>query len=291
MKKVAIGVVVTLLLAAVVYLSVRPRSGQGVAVYAAKAEKRPLAATVRANGVIAPAVKVSLSSNISGRIEELFVREGQAVEVGTPLVRIDPGPYRTEVDRLGANLRMSEIAVREQEVALREAKATAARRASLHKAGLVSAEEHERASIAAESAQVRLQQIKESVALARASLAKASDELGKTDIGSPIAGIVTELKAERGENVVAGLMNNPGTVIMVVSDMSRVVGEFKVDEHDVASMTPGLPVRVDVDALPREDLRGSVSEIAQTASKELQQVPSFIVKVALTKATPRCGRG
>ncbi|MFN7974204.1 MAG: efflux RND transporter periplasmic adaptor subunit [Acidobacteriota bacterium] len=293
MKKALIAVPIVVVLAAIVLLSMRPRQDAGTKIYAAKAKKETLVATVKASGEIAPAVKVNVSANVSGRIEELYVREGDAVLPGAKLVNIDAAPYRTEVGRLEAMLRMAEIGVKEQDMALREAKSIAARRKSLHEKGLIAPEDYDRALIAAESAEVRLAQQKEQVEQARSALDKARDELGKTDLSSPIAGMVTELKAERGENVVTGLMNNPGTVIMVIADMSSVIGEFSVDENDVPAIVPGQSVKVAVEALPNDPLSGKVTEIRPSAVKQLQSqdVPTFTVKVKLDTAHPKLRPG
>jgi HlyD family secretion protein len=281
-KKVLIGAGVAIVLAGVVFLSMRPRGAGGTPVYVAKVEAKDLEATVRATGVIAPAVKVNVSAEVAGRITELPVREGEAVRKGQLLVDLDAGPLAREVEALEASLRMAEIAVREQQVALRDAEATLARRRELHASGLVSREELDRAEVAAESARVRLEQIREQVTQARAGVEKGRDELAKTRLVSPMDGVVTELRAEKGESVVAGLMNTPGTVILVVSDMSRITGEFQVDEHDVASVKVGQPAKVTVEALEGKTLGGEVTEIRQTAIKQLaSDVPTFTVKVAL----------
>ena len=291
MKKILIGTGMVIVLVVVVVLSVRPQKKPGVEVYAASVTRGALSATVRATGVVAPALRVNVSAEISSRIDELLVVEGQRVEKGDLLVRLDADPFRTEVEGLEASLRMAEIAVREREVALRDALATLNRRKALLEEGLISTEEHERAEIAAESAEVRLQQAREQVDQARATVEKARDALEKTDLRSPIAGLVTEVRAQQGESVVAGIMNNPGTVILVVSDMSRVVAELRVDEHDVASIQVGQPAEIDVDALDDTTLVGEVSEIAQTAqSSQGQNVPTFVVKVDM-EVDPRLRPG
>ena len=128
-----------------------------------------------------------------------------------------------------------------------------------------------------------MKSLKEQVAQAEASLARARDDLSKTTIRSPIDGTVTKLNAEKGEITLTGTMNNPGTVIMIVSDMGEILATVDVDETRVAQVRIGQTARVVVDAIGEaKPYTGKVFEIAGSAVQRTgQQTQVFEVKLAL----------
>jgi len=285
LQKSLIGVGAVVIVGAIVGASVlsRPKP-KGEEVYMAKAAKTDLSSFVSATGRIEARTKVNVQSSVIGEIRELPVKEGDVVKKGDLLVQIDPERYRTEVDRLLSAVRMQKIAIEQAEVSLENSQRKFQRNESLRGgSGLVSQEAYEVSELDFHSRSIELRSLKEQVQQADASLARARDDLSKTTIRSPMDGTVTQLNAEKGEITLTGTMNNPGTVIMVVSDMGEILATVDVDETRVTQVRLGQPARVVVDAVGEaKPYTGKVFEIAGSAVQRAgQQTQVFEVKVAL----------
>lgn len=295
LQKILIGIGAIVVIGAIVAVSVFSKSEEkGEEVYMAKAETKDVVSSVSASGKIEAKTKVNVQSSVIGEIVELPVKEGDTVRKGDLLVQIDPERYRSEVDRLQASLRMQRIQLRDAEVRLADAKRKLARATDLYDgSGLVSKETLEQAELQVATGEIGLESLREAIAQAQANLAKAKDELAKTTIRSPIAGTVTQLNAEKGEITLTGTMNNPGTVILVVSDMSEILAEVDVDETRVVQVTPGQRARVVVDAIGETTpYMGTVDEIAGTATQRAgEQVRVFPVKVVLDEVDAKLRPG
>jgi HlyD family secretion protein len=261
----------------------RPKP-KGEEVYMAKAATKDLASFVSATGRIEARTKVNIQSSVIGEIRELPVKEGDVVKKGDLLVQIDPVRYRTEVDRLQSALRMQRIAIEQAEVSLINSERKYRRNQSLRgDSGLVSEEAFELSELDFNSRTIDLRSLKEQVEQGEASLARAKDDLSKTTILAPMDGTVTKLNAEKGEITLTGTMNNPGTVIMIVSDMGEILATVDVDETRVTQVKLGQTARVVVDAVGEaKPYTGKVVEIAGSAVQRAgQQTQVFEVKVAL----------
>jgi len=293
-KKVLIGVAGVVLLAIVVGSSLlSKKKPTGEEVYFAKAAKKDILASVTGSGKIEPKTKVNVQSSVIGEIKKLPVKEGSVVRKGDLLVQIDPDRYQAEVDRLEAALRMNRIAIAQEKVRLENARKVLTRHQGLNREGFVAPEALERAELDVRMGEINLDSLQEQVTQADAALAKARDELRKTTITSPMDGLVTQLNAEIGEITMTGTMNNPGTVIMVVSDMSEVLAEVDVDETAIVKVKPGQSARVVVDAVGElHPYTGHVTEIAGTAVQRAgEQVQVFPVKIALANPDERLRPG
>jgi HlyD family secretion protein len=257
---------------------------KGDEVYMAKAAVKDLASFVSATGRIEARTKVNIQSSVIGEIRELPVKEGDVVKKGDLLVQIDPVRYRTEVDRLQSALRMQRIAIEQAEVSLTNAERKYKRNRSLRgDSGLVSEEAFELSELDYNSRTIDLRSLKEQAEQGAASLARAQDDLSKTTIRAPMDGTVTKLNAEKGEITLTGTMNNPGTVIMIVSDMGEILATVDVDETRVTHVKLGQTARVVVDAVGEtKPYTGKVVEIAGSAVQRAgQQTQVFEVKIAL----------
>jgi len=279
-KKALIAVIVIVVLGLVFYVSMKSSNNKGVDVYVHKADKGDLTSEVSASGIIEPKLKVDISSNVIGQIVALDVEEGQAVNKGDFLLQIDPQRYKAEVDRWKAQVRVAKINVEQAEVNLKESKSNLKRIQSLFEKGFASERELEQATIKYESAEVQLKSTKEQVRQSEAQLERAKDELAKTTFNAPMSGIVTKLNAEEGETVITGTMNNPGTVIMTISDMSRVLATVNADETDINQVKVGQNCEISVDAVEDKVYKGKVHDIASSASKD-QEVSVFKVEIAI----------
>jgi HlyD family secretion protein len=257
---------------------------KGEEVYMAKAATKDLTSFVSATGRIEARTKVNVQSSVIGEIRELPVKEGDVVKKGDLLVQIDPVRYRTEVDRLQSALRMQRIAIEQAEVSLTNSERKYKRNKSLRgDSGLVSEEAFELSELDFNSRTIDLRSLKEQAEQGEASLARARDDLSKTTIRAPMDGTVTKLNAEKGEITLTGTMNNPGTVIMIVSDMGEILATVDVDETRVTQVKLGQTARVVVDAVGEtKPYTGKVVEIAGSAVQRTgQQTQVFEVKIAL----------
>jgi HlyD family secretion protein len=267
---------------------------KGEEVFMAQAAKRDLTSFVQATGRIEAKTKVNVQSSVIGEIVSLPVKEGEVVKKGDLLVQVDPQRYRSEVERLESAVRSQSIAIEQAEVALANAERQYKRNASLFQTGgLVSQEAYELSELDFRSRTIDLKSMKEQMGQATASLDKARDELKKTTLRSPIDGTVTQLNAEQGEITLTGTMNNPGTVIMVVSDMGEILATVDVDEARVTQVELGQKARIVVDAIGEaHPYTGTVVEIAGSAVQRTgQQTQVFEVKVALDKVDTKLRPG
>ncbi len=251
MKKILIGVVALAVLGAIVGVSLKQRGGgRGVKVYMEEAANQSrLLATVSASGEIRPRVEVSISSQVPGQIVQLTVNEGDHAKAGHVLVQLDPQRYRSEVQRLEALLRMDGVNVEREDVALKTAEVTLRRQEALHTQKIVSDESLDQARLNVDSGTIGLRSLAEQVRQAEADLGRARDDLSKTTLKAPISGLVSRLNAKVGEQVIIGTMNNPGTVILTLSDMTEVLAEVRVDETEVTQVKPGQAAKINVDAV------------------------------------------
>ena len=285
LQKGLIGAGVVVILAVIVIVSIASTDDDedGTEVYISEAVRQDLVSTVSATGRIEPRTKVEVSSSVMGEIVQMPVDEGDRVRRGDLLVQIDPELYRSEVQRLEASLRMARIEIQRQEASVANARATLRRQERLAEQGITPPDVLEKAQLEVRTGEIVLDSLREQVSQATSSLQKARDELRKTRIVSPIAGVVTQRNAELGEMTVVGTMNNPGTVIMTVSDLSEILAEVDVDETRVVQIEPDQRARVVVDAVGElAPYDGRVVEIAGTAvQRQGEAVRVFPVKIEL----------
>lgn len=284
MKKVIIAVLVLAALAAIVALSMRGAGrDKGTRVYVEEARNQSLGQVVKASGAIDPRIKVNISAHVIGKIERLYVEEGDRIEKGQPFLTLEKEAYTAERDRWAAQLRRNETDVRQAEVSLADARLKLERARRLQGEGIVTREQLESAELAYASAELRLEDAREAVQQTRANLEKARDDLGKTTIYAPLAGRVVALNAEEGEVVVSGTMNNAASVIGTIADLSEILANVDVDETEIVNVKPGQQATIRVDALPDRVYHGRVVKIGSSGfSKPAQpDVTFFDVEILL----------
>lgn len=293
MKKILIGAGVLALVVAVVAVSLKQSAarGRGVKVYMEDAAKEArLIAIVSASGEIRPRVEVNISSQVPGQIVSLPVEEGDRVRAGQVLVQLDPQRYRSEVERLEAVLRMTKVNVAKEHVSLKTAELNLGRQEALHAKNIVSDDLLDQARLQVDAGRIAEQALEEQVRQVEADLARAKDDLSKTTLKAPISGLATRVNAKLGEQVIIGTMNNPGTVILTLSDMAEVLAEVKVDETEVTEVKEGQKAKVRVDAVESQSYDGVVESISNAALRE-GTVSRFPVKVRLTSPDARLRPG
>ena len=272
--KIIIAVVGLLVLSAATYFSITTQREKGEEVRVEVVEKRDLTATVTASGNVRARRKVDISSDISARVTELLIDEGEDVEEGQVLLRLDPSRYEAAVNRSQANLMQSRAAVAQSRANFLRTERDADRKESLWSRDslLVSRQEVENARTDLEVQQSLFQSAEFGVSQARAALDEAQDQLSKTVIKAPMAGRVTRLNVEQGETVIVGTMNNPGSLVLTVSDLTVMEVVLEVDETDVPQITLGDRATVDLDAFPDLEFPGEVTEIGNSAIRPPSQV-------------------
>lgn len=257
-------------------------SGNFKQVETAVVQKVDIIETVAATGKIQPEVEVMLSSEVSGEIIELPVKEGQLVEKGDLLVRINPDIYQSALKRSEASLQNMRANLAQAEASLKEAELNYERNKSLFEKGIISRAEWEQIQSSYEVAQAVRESAYFNVQSSDATVDEARDNLARTNIYAPMRGTISSLSAELGERVV-GTQQMAGTEIMRVANLANMEVEVEVNENDIVKVSIGDSTIVEVDAYMREEFRGIVTEISNSASAELtaDQVTNFNVKVRI----------
>jgi HlyD family secretion protein len=309
-KKIIIGVVVVVVLAAIAFANLRFRRNEGVSVDAEVVKKHKLEAIVSASGKIEPKRSVNISADTMGRVVDLAIEEGQRVTKGQFLLQIDPRNLQTRVESGEAGVRAAEAQALQMQVALESAKTalklaqdTLRRQQELWKQGLTTKENLDRAETEARQREIDVQNQQKLIdthrirtGQERANLANARYDLSKVRIESPIDGIVTRRNIEEGETVVIGTMNNPGTQLLTIADMSIIEAEVEVDETDIPNVQLGQAAKVTIDAIPNKTFTGKVSEIGNSpiqdaTSSSQRQATNFKVVVTLDGQIPEVRPG
>jgi HlyD family secretion protein len=282
--KVAIGVAVAVVLILVVVASIVSRDKNVVRVSTARVTKAPLVATVSCNGRVRARVKVDISSQVMGQIVTLAVIEGDHVKKGDLLLQIDKVQYDAGAQATQAGLDAL-FAQREADKFTREQAERDLDRTKKNFAAHIESEQNlQKAQLALDSALANERADERRIDQARANLLANKDSLKKTTITSPIDGIVTAKPVEAGENAIVGTMNNAGTVLLTVSDMSIVEGEMEVDETDIPHVKIGQKAKLTFDAYPDKKFDGVVTEIGGSPITKSSlgtdsSAVNFIVKV------------
>jgi HlyD family secretion protein len=271
-----------------------------------------LRAYVTASGEIVATRYADLGSSVMGRLVSLRVREGDRVTTGQVLARIDPVQAESAVASSSAAVQALEadaggaatqVRAAQAEIAVATSRKTEVDRAlqrtrDLAAAGLVAKSELDTALAAADTAAAQvnaanaagaraeqsLAAATQRVAQGRAERARVRDQLAKTEITAPIAGVVTRLDVEEGEMVVMGVQNQPGTILMTISDLSALNAEVKVAEADVLRLSLHNTATVTLDALAGQSYSGRVAEIGASALPQIgtqAAAREFRVKVRL----------
>ena len=287
MKRILITALVLGLLAVVVFASLRgSRREKGTKVYVEEVSRRDIGRVVKASGEIDPREKVNISAHVVGKIEHLYVEEGDLIRKGQPFLDLEKEAYTAASDQWSAQLRKAGTEVRQAEVSLADARNKLARARRLNQEGILSAEQLEAAELAEATAELRLEDARESVRQAQANLAEARDNLRKTTIYAPLTGRVIALNTEEGEVVVSGTMNNPASVIGEIADLSVILAKVDVDETEVVLVKPGQGARILVDALPDKQYRGRVAEVGNKGFSRTQQPDVTFFKVEILLENP-----
>jgi HlyD family secretion protein len=296
-----VGTGVVVLVGATIGANFYFRREKGVVVTVEPVKTRDLQAIVSASGKIQAKRFVNMSAVQMGRVTKLAVEEGDRVKAGQFLLQIDPNALRGTVQRSEAAVAAAESGLQQARVSIETAKANltlaqdqAKRQRDLWKQGLTTKAELDEAEstlkvreteLAARQSEVanREQMIRQEVA----TLSTNRYNLDQVTLVAPFDGIVTRRNIEEGENVVVGTMNNAGTQLLTVADMSVIEAEVEVDETEIPTVRIGQTAKITIDALPGRTFTGKVTEIGNsplqtTAQTQAgQQATNFKVTVQI----------
>lgn len=255
-----------------------------IEVEVAKADTMTIIETVSATGKIQPEIEVKISSEVSGEIIALPVKEGQVVKKGDLLVRINPDLYTSGYNRTVAGLSQTKAGLSQADATFQESKANYERSKSLYEKGIISRSDWDRAVSTYENAKAAKQSAYYNVQSASATVNEAKDNLGRTTIYAPADGTISMLNVELGERVL-GTQQMAGTEILRVANLNNMEVEVDVNENDIVKVNIGDSAKVEVDAYLKKQFKGIVTSISNSASAVLKadQVTNFKVKVRILK--------
>jgi HlyD family secretion protein len=266
------------------------RGPQPVEVQTAVVQRADLQAKVTANGRIQAQRKVDISATIAGQITHLAVKEGDRVSKGQFLLEIDPVSPRATARSSEASMQALLREVDSARATLAQARLDLERSEANYKGRIIPEMEVQRARTAVATAAAALSAAERRVEQARAMLEGARDTLSKTVVRSPIDGVVTAKRVEEGEVAVVGVLNQPGTVLLTISDMSVVEAEVEVDETSIPSVKVGQEALVRVDAYASRTFTGVVTEVGNSpilnATGAASQAIKFRVKIQIKDPPP-----
>jgi HlyD family secretion protein len=294
-RKVLIGILVVIVLAVAATLSVKGSRDRGIEVRIEEVTSRDLVETVTASGNIRAGRVVDISSDVSARVAELLIDEGDDVKVGQLLLRLDPTKFDAAVSRARAALNQSQAMMSQQEANREKAWRDLQRLEGLYQRDslLVARQQLEDARTNFDLADRQLEASRFGVEQAQASLEETEERLSKTIFTAPIDGKVTRLNVEEGETVIVGTMNNPGSLVLTISELSRVEAVVQVDETDVPYIALGDSAVLELDAFPKRTFAGRVTEIGNSAilppSQSSSQQTAVDFEVVITIADPPGG--
>lgn len=295
---ILVSVVVILLVAAII---TKRGGNHAIKVTAEKPELRTIIETVSASGKIQPEVEVIISSDVSGEIIEMAVKEGDYVKQGDLLLKINPdlvesalGRAEAAVSTAKANHASSQARFAQSKAQFVNAKASFERNEKLYKDKVISDAEYDNATSSFEVAQAEVSAAQQSmqaalynIKSAEASLKEARENLGRTSIFAPMDGTIINLSKEKGERVV-GTAQMAGTEILTVADLSTMEVDVDVNENDIVRVSKDDTVLIEVDAYLERKFKGVVTEIANSANTtgaSIDQVTNFDVKIRILRSS------
>jgi HlyD family secretion protein len=266
MKKTLIIVGAIVLVAVIIFASVKGGGSKGESVYVEPVTQRNIQAIVTAPGEVNPKVKVNISAYIIAKIDKLYFNEGDSVKKGQRLVDLERTAYRAAYSRAAAAVSNSRIEVARAKTTVATMDMAYKRAMNLKQQGIQAQELYDQARQNRDNAVAAYDSANQGVNQAQALLQQAQTDLDHTTILSPITGKAVQLNAHEGEVVIPGTMNNPGSVIAVIADLSEILVEADVGETEITGIRLNESSKVHVDAIADKEYEGHVAEIGSSAA-------------------------
>jgi HlyD family secretion protein len=286
-RKILIGGAIVLVLAILVFANMRRASREAVEVEVARIEHKELVSRVSGSGRIEARQSVSVTANVIGKVLEVAVEEGDVVEQGELILRIDPGEKRAILNQAQAEVARSKAQEDLARAELKQAELDLQRTENLIKSDLASQTDLDQKRTARD---VRNSSVAAAVQAHRNALAvldHAKRELEKTEVHAEIPGVVVRLAVEEGENVLAGDLYNQGSSIVEIADLSSMEAHVLVDETEVVQVKRGQKAEIKVDAFPDTSWTGTVTEVGSSAYNPgalgSQESKDYRVKILLDR--------
>jgi HlyD family secretion protein len=271
--------------------SMNKKKNAGTEVRMEQVSRRDLVSAVTASGKIEPQTSVDISADITGRIIEIAVEEGDVVRKGQFLIQIDPAQYQAAVSRAEGVVSSTQATLLQVRANRDQAERDWKRAEQLTRLGqnLIAPAQAEGAKTALEVAEATYQATRAQLDQSRASLREAKDNLAKTRLVSPIAGRVVRLAVEEGEVAVPGTFSRETGLLLTIADLSVILAKVQVDETDVVRLSDRDSVEVTIDAYPDSTFVGRVTRVShsakltstQTASGSNDRAVDFDVEIRL----------
>ena len=291
MKVWLVVAIVVIAAAGLVAFRINKSKNAGTEVRLEQVSRRDLVSAVTASGKIEAKTSVDISADITGRIIDIAVGEGDMVKRGQFLLQIDPAQYQAAVARAQGVVSSTEAILLQTRASRDQAQRAWNRAKQLRELGenLIAPETAEQAQTALEVAEANFQSSRAQLEQARAGLQEARDNLAKTRLTAPISGRVVRLAVEEGEVAVPGTFSRETGLLMTIADLSIILAKVQVDETDVIRLKPRDSVEVNIDAYPDTTFSGQVTKIShsakltatQTASGSNDRAVDFDVEITL----------
>ncbi len=259
------------------------KSATGKKVFTQKVSRTDIMETVTGSGKIQPEKEVKISSDVSGEIIALPVKEGQEVKKGDLLVKINPDLYQSGLKRARAAVDNARANLAQAQARLVSAEQDYERNKQLFAKGIISKADFDKAQTNYKVALANKNAARFSVNSALANLNEAKDNLSRTTIYAPISGTVSKLNVEMGERVV-GTKQMTGTEIMRLANLNNMEAVVDINENDIVKIKIGDSANVDVDAYLKKRFKGIITEIANSADNTQgsgDQITNFKVKIRI----------
>ena len=299
MKKLywIIGICITLLFVVIAFKFFKGE--EPTEVTTEKATKRSIIETVSANGKIQPEAELKITSDVSGEIVEMYVKEGDQVKKGDLLCRIKPDIYESALERVNASVNSTKANAKtaiaqlaQAQAQLANSEASYARNKKLFDQNVISQQEMDASKASYEAAKANVEGLMESIKASdynvkgmEASLKEANTNLDKTIIRAPVDGTVSKLNVEKGERVV-GVQGLQGTEILRLANLNEMEASVEVNENDIIRIHKNDTAYIEIDAYMGKKFRGIVTEVANSANTtgiSVDQVTNFVVKIRVLR--------
>ena len=282
MKKMLILLVIVVVLAGLIGLSQYRKQQQTTSVTTALVTEGALADSILASGNLEFNTQIQIRSEVTGRVLEVLVAEGDVVEKGQVLMRLDDTAFAADVNRTRAMVQSQQIDIARAKAQLADLQRQFSRQQQLYSSGLIQQETIDSLQSQLDIAHINVRASQAALQQGQATLAMAEDNLSKTVYRAPIAGLLSTVDIKPGETVIAGSTNIIGSPLMTLADPSAILAELRVDEADIANVHLGQQAEIYAAAYPHQAIKGEVIQIATSARYMNQsQSLSFLVKVLL----------
>ncbi|WP_342119389.1 efflux RND transporter periplasmic adaptor subunit [Pseudoduganella sp. OTU4001] len=253
----------------------------------AKVENKAIRPAVLASGNLVFRQEVQLSPEVIGKVSEVLVKEGDKIEKGQVVLRLDPSTYKADVAQQEAAVRNTAVSVERAQIDLDNQQRKLERARQLAADNFIDVSRLDEAKLAVDLAVVALRSARESRQQATAMLSLAQERLAKTEVKAPISGTATAVPIKAGETAVASATSIAGSSLMTIADLGSMIAEVNVDEGDIAKVVPGLTAKIFPSAYPERPLTGSVESVSLAPKAQglgqANQGRSYVVKVKLAE--------